>query len=319
MPRAEAALTTAGGQISVNPFSRAVDVEEPADQRPLEAWSRGRGRPGSRSRRSSPRARGRGCRAARPPPSAAAAPRSRRRRAASAPDLAAQRLDPRELLAPLADGDVGLLAADRDVGVGRVRDAQEEVLEPGLDGRQLGVDRRDPLAGGGRGGLERGDLRAVRVGAAADRLADRLRGLVALRLEPVALGQQLAPAARRPRAPRRRGPGPRPCRWRPGGRSRHPRAAAAARRSCAHLRRPADAVRAAGLAQPVEDERRVEARPAASPRADRSAGRGRPGRSPRTPARWAGRAPRRPRRSAPARRRRPPVGPPRRRRPAPAR
>ena len=59
---------------------------------------------------------------------------------------------------------------------------------------QLGIDPRDPLAGRDGRGLERGDGGSVRVRAASDRLADRLRRLVALGLEPVALGQELAPA-----------------------------------------------------------------------------------------------------------------------------
>jgi len=41
----------------------------------------------------------------------------------------------RELLAPCPDRDVRVLAADRDVRVGGVRDAQEEVLDLGLDDR----------------------------------------------------------------------------------------------------------------------------------------------------------------------------------------
>ena len=40
-----------------------------------------------------------------------------------------ERLVARQLLAPGPDRDVGLLAADRDVRVGRVRDAEEQVLE----------------------------------------------------------------------------------------------------------------------------------------------------------------------------------------------
>ena len=61
-------------------------------------------------------------------------------------DLADQRLLPWQHLAPHPDRDVGLLAADRDVRVGRVRDAQQEVFE----GRFGGGDRR----------LEPFDLRA---------------------------------------------------------------------------------------------------------------------------------------------------------------
>jgi hypothetical protein len=42
-----------------------------------------------------------------------------------------------ELLTPGADGDVRLLATDRDVGVGRIRDPQQQVLELALDVSQL--------------------------------------------------------------------------------------------------------------------------------------------------------------------------------------
>ena len=48
----------------------------------------------------------------------------------------------RAVLAPGPDRDVGLLAADRDVGVGRVGDAQQQVVELGLDLGELGVERR---------------------------------------------------------------------------------------------------------------------------------------------------------------------------------
>ena len=81
---------------------------------------------------------------------------------ASAPTSPSTRLLDGEQLAPGPDGDVRLFAADRDVRVGGIGDAQEEVLDLGLDGRELGVDRGDPLAGGGRGSLQVGDLRAVR-------------------------------------------------------------------------------------------------------------------------------------------------------------
>src|SRR5436190_527616 len=79
-----------------------------------------------------------------------------------------------ELLAPDADRDIGLLAADRDVRVGRVGDVQEQVLERGLGTSQRRVKLADPLAGRGRGGSEVGDLGAVGRGPALDRLADLL-------------------------------------------------------------------------------------------------------------------------------------------------
>ena len=104
------------------------------------------------------------------------------------------RHDAREQLAPGPDDDVGVGVADRDARVGRVRDPQERVVEPGLDVGGLGVERRDPLAGRDRGGLQRGDLRAVGRGAAADRLADPLRGGVPLGLEAVGLAEEDAPA-----------------------------------------------------------------------------------------------------------------------------
>ena len=56
-------------------------------------------------------------------------------------DLALERLLVGEQLAPGPDRDVRLLAADRDVRVGRVRDAQQQVVEVGLDLGQLGVER----------------------------------------------------------------------------------------------------------------------------------------------------------------------------------
>jgi len=77
-------------------------------------------------------------------------------------DFALERLLDGQQLAPSPDRDVCLFATDRDVGVGRVGDAEEEILDLGLDGRELGVDRGNPFAGGRRGGLEIGDLRAVR-------------------------------------------------------------------------------------------------------------------------------------------------------------
>ena len=97
-------------------------------------------------------------------------------------------------LAPGADRDVRLLAADRDVGVGGVRDPQQQVVELGLGGGQLGVDRVDPLAGA------RWTARAARrprgrPGLAPPRIASPicLRRRVALGLEGVGLGLEPAP------------------------------------------------------------------------------------------------------------------------------
>ena len=58
------------------------------------------------------------------------------------------------VLAPGPDRDVGLLAAHRDLGVGGVGDAQEQVLELGLGRRQLGVDLVDAQAGRRRRGTQ---------------------------------------------------------------------------------------------------------------------------------------------------------------------
>ena len=134
-------LAGAAGRVAVDDDRRpdlghavlaGVDVEEPVDQRALEP------RPGALVDREA----GAGdLRAARqvddverlgdlpvglPAPGRAAGGRVRA-------DLALERLLDGELLAPRPDGDVRLLAADRDVGVGGVRDAEEEVLDLGLD------------------------------------------------------------------------------------------------------------------------------------------------------------------------------------------
>ncbi len=103
-------------------------------------------------------------------------------------------VDAKERLPHLAHDDVRLLAADRHVGVGRVRDAQHGVVELGLDRLELRLELRDALADTARRLLELGDLAAVRVGAAANDLADAAAGVVALRLEGVGRGEQRAPA-----------------------------------------------------------------------------------------------------------------------------
>ena len=135
-------------------------------------------------------------------------------------------------IAPGPDGDVGLLAAHRDLGVGGVRDPQEQVLELRLGGGELGVDLLDPRAGGGRGVAKRLDLRPVGLGAAADGLADLLADGVALGLLRVRL--RLEPAT-----PRVDVDGPvdearilAACRSLPGGSDRARRGVAGRRRSC---------------------------------------------------------------------------------------
>ena len=191
------------------------------------------------------------------------------------------------------------------VRVGRVRDAQQQVVELGLDLGQLGVERGDPLAGRDRRGLELGDLRAVRLRAALDRLADPLRGGVALGLEAVALAEQLRAA----RASSSSAPvdDRRVLALVDRALADDVRLVAEPLQADAHAAASGSAGRpapSAGLAQPLDDELRLEARRAASRRAGRSAGRGTRGRAPRRRGRPAARLGRRPRRSAPARRRR---------------
>ena len=100
----------------------------------------------------------------------------------------------RQRFAPGTNGGVRLFPAHRHVGVGRVRDPQHGVIELCLDGRELGVDRLDPLPDPRRCGLQLRNLGAGRVGTAADGLADALRRRVALGLESVALGEERATA-----------------------------------------------------------------------------------------------------------------------------
>ncbi len=205
-----------------------VDVEEPRDQASLQARSRRPCRPGSPSRRSWRPAGCRGCRAPRRAPSGAFAPTLR-------PSGPAGFRHVRRGLAPRADGDVGLLATDRNVRVGRVRDPQQEVLELRLGRGELDVDPIDLLAGLGRGSAKIGHLRPVRAGTAADRLADPLRCAVALGLETVALGLEHPAPGVGSRGRGRRSPGPRPCRSRLAGYGRAPRGAAGRRRSSRRL------------------------------------------------------------------------------------
>ena len=111
---------------------------------------------------------------------------------ASAPTSPVDRLLAGQDLAPGPDRDVGLLATDRDVRIGWVRDAQQEVVERRLGLGEGRIERLDPLASGGGGGPELGDLGPGRRRAALDRLADALRRGVPLRLERLGLGEQPA-------------------------------------------------------------------------------------------------------------------------------
>src|SRR6185295_10725708 len=110
------------------------------------------------------------------------------------PDLALDRLFDRQQLAPGAYGDVGVFAADRHFGIGRFRDAQEEVRDLGFDSRELRVDGLDATAGLHRGGLQLRDLVAVWLRPALDRLADPLARGVPLGLQRVALAEERPPA-----------------------------------------------------------------------------------------------------------------------------
>ena len=105
-------------------------------------------------------------------------------------------------------------------------------------------------------------------GLAPPRIASPICLLAALRSAFVSgLRPGGAGGARRPRAPGRRSPGPRPCRSRPGGCVPARRVAAGRRRSCLGL--PCGA----GGAQPADDEVVVEAGEE-PPRAGRWRGRG---------------------------------------------
>ncbi len=100
----------------------------------------------------------------------------------------------RELLAPGPDRDVRVGVADRDAGIGRVGDAQQGVLELRFDLGDLGVQHGDPLARGDRRGAQRRNVGAVGSRAAANRLADPLRGGVSLGLERVGLAEERPPS-----------------------------------------------------------------------------------------------------------------------------
>ena len=78
-------------------------------------------------------------------------------------DLALERRPPGQDLAPGPDGLVRLLPTDRHLGVGRVRDTQECVLDRPFDLSQLGIQGRDPLARRERRRLQVGHLGTVRL------------------------------------------------------------------------------------------------------------------------------------------------------------
>ena len=261
-----------------------VDVEEEVDQRALEAPSPGPRRRGSPSRRSSPRARDRRSpgRLADLPVRPALPARPVRRRIAPTSPLGWTR----QLLAPRPDGHVGLFATDRDVGVGRVGDAQEQVLDRRLDRRPA---RRRSRRSGCRPPSRRRAGRRPRGRSARRRRGSPRRSPSRRRCARPSAGRP-RPAARgagrRRPGPRRRAPGPRPCRSRPGG-----SAAGSSRRRCSPTliaaRLPGRSRRPPRAAAP----RRRPARgwPAASRPAARSAGPGRRGRSRRRPGRGPGR------------------------------
>ena len=190
MPRADAALTTAGGQISVKPFSRVWTVEEEVDEGALQAGPGtavdGEARPGDLGAALELEdAEALGDLPVRPP-----LPRLGGRVRA---DLTADGLDARQLVAPGPDGDARVGVPDRDIRVRRVRDPEERVLQLRLHAPDLHVERRDPLAGRDRRGAECRDLGTVGRRALLDRFADLPRRRVALRLAGVRLAEQRAP------------------------------------------------------------------------------------------------------------------------------
>ncbi len=81
-----------------------------------------------------------------------------------------------------------------DVGVGGVRDAEEEPSELGLDRRELRVDLVDATAGIRRRPPELGDFRAVGPRPAADGVTDLFGRLVAFGLEAVAFTEKCTSA-----------------------------------------------------------------------------------------------------------------------------
>src|SRR3990170_2020435 len=88
-------------------------------------------------------------------------------------------------VAPGAHDDAVLFAAHGHIRVGRVGDAQEELPEVRLDGRQLPIEGLDAGAHDRRALAQGGGLRAPRIGTGLDRLADLLRDGVPLGLQPV--------------------------------------------------------------------------------------------------------------------------------------
>ncbi len=174
------------------PVLARVDVEEPVDQPALEPRTRAlvHGEPGAGDLRAAgvvddvERLTELPVRLARP---------GRATGRGVATDLAVEWLVMGQELAPGPDRDIGLFATDRDLGIGRIGDAQEQVVQFGLGLGQAGVQRRDPLSGRDRGRLELRDFRPIRLGAALDSLADALRGGVALGLEGLALAEDAPP------------------------------------------------------------------------------------------------------------------------------
>ena len=243
-----------------------MHVQEPVDQRALQ---RRAGALVDREPRAGDLGAARRCRRCRAP--SAISQCGRRRQSchprARRPRSRRRRLVHGQQLAPCPDGDVRVLATDRDVRIGRVRDPQQELLDLRLDRRELGVDRVDLPTGLDRSRLQRGDLLAIRLRrrcliASPICLLAVLRS--ALRTPPSA--EQLDGGARRARAPDQRSSGPRPCRRHPSGSCRRRRAAAAARRSSGQLRGAPAAVssRSSTNAQVERREQPARARPVRS-------------------------------------------------------
>ena len=108
-------------------------------------------------------------------------------------DLALDRLVARQQLAPRPDRDVGLLATDRDVGVGRVRDAQEQVVERRL-GRRRARRRAPSIRSPAAVDAARSSATSGPSGAAPALIASPIRFEAALRS---ALSASLSPSSRR--------------------------------------------------------------------------------------------------------------------------
>ena len=211
-----------------------VDVEEPVDQRPLERATRRPCRPGSRSRRSWRRAARSmmssasassqcGFRRHVAPPAGASAPTS------PSSGCSTGSCSPHVRTVTFASSPP--IGTSGSAGFGmRRRRSSSCGLDVSASCASIAVIRSPASV---ERGLELGDLGAVGLRAALDRLADLLRRGVALGLERRRLSpRSRAPLGVEPRAPDRRARGPRPCRSRPCGSRPAPRGAAAARRSC---------------------------------------------------------------------------------------